>query len=84
MTVPAAVAHGGAGVGPHRLPNIEAAVSRAAEILEAGGSAVEAAIEACVILEDDPVFNAGSGAVFRMVRSRWTLQSRPPMVEWDS
>ncbi len=65
MHVPAVVAHGGAGAGPHRLPNIEAAVSRAAEILEAGGSAVEAAVEACVILEDDPVFNAGTGSVFR-------------------
>ena len=65
MHVPAVVAHGGAGVGPHRLPNIEAAVSRAVEILEAGGSAVEAAVEACVILEDDPVFNAGTGSVFR-------------------
>ena len=63
MRVPAVVAHGGAGAGPHRLPNIEAAVSRAAEILEAGGSAVEAAVEACVILEDDPVFNAGDGSV---------------------
>jgi|TARA_B100000586_G_scaffold3570_1_gene2415 beta-aspartyl-peptidase (threonine type) len=65
MTVPAAVAHGGAGAGPHRLPNIEVAVSRARGILEAGGSAVKAAVEACVILEDDPVFNAGTGAVFR-------------------
>lgn len=65
MPIPAVVAHGGAGAGPHRLPNIEAAVARAAEILESGGSAVEAAVEACVILEDDPVFNAGTGSVFR-------------------
>ena len=65
MSVPAVVAHGGAGVGPHRLPNIEAAVARATEILESGGSAVESAVESCVILEDDPVFNAGTGAVFR-------------------
>lgn len=33
--------------------------------MEAGGSAVEAAVEACVVLEDDPVFNAGTGAVYR-------------------
>lgn len=65
MTTPAAVAHGGAGPGPDRQHNVEAAVQRAAEILQAGGSAVEAAIEACVLLEDDPVFNAGTGAVFR-------------------
>ena len=65
MAVPAAVAHGGAGPGPPRQENVEAAIARAANILEAGGSAVEAAVEACVILEDDPVFNAGTGAVYR-------------------
>lgn len=65
MTTPAAVAHGGAGPGPDRQHNVEAAVQRAAEILQAGGSAVEAAVEACILLEDDPVFNAGTGAVFR-------------------
>ena len=65
MATPAVVAHGGAGAGPHRQPNIEAAVEVASEILEAGGSAVEAAIESCVALEDDPVFNAGTGSVFR-------------------
>tara|TARA_Y100000588_G_scaffold61076_2_gene60216 strand:+ start:9775 stop:10563 length:789 start_codon:yes stop_codon:yes gene_type:complete len=65
LAKPAAVAHGGAGAGPERQPNIEAAVSRAAEILSSGGSAVEAAVESCVILEDDPVFNAGTGSVFR-------------------
>ena len=47
MTKPAAVAHGGAGAGPERQPNIEAAVARAAEILDSGGSAIEAAVEAC-------------------------------------
>ena len=26
--------------------------------------AIEAAVEACVVLEDDPVFNAGTGGVF--------------------
>ena len=65
MTVPAAVAHGGAGPGPHRQENVEAAIARAAGILETGGTAVEAAVEACVMLEDDPVFNAGTGAVYR-------------------
>ena len=37
----------------------------AAGILDSGGSAIEAAVEACVVLEDDPVFNAGTGSVFR-------------------
>ena len=65
MAVPAVVAHGGAGAGPERLTNVERAVAIAAGILESGGSAVEAAVEACVILEDDPAFNAGTGSVFR-------------------
>ena len=65
MTVPAAVAHGGAGPGPDRQHNVELALSIATKILQSGGSAIEAAVEACVVLEDDPVFNAGTGGVFR-------------------
>ena len=65
MTVPAVVAHGGAGPGPDRQQNVEMAIKVAAEILKSGGSAIEAAVEACVVLEDDPVFNAGTGGVFR-------------------
>ena len=65
MTVPAAVAHGGAGPGPDRQHNVELSLSIASAILESGGSAIDAAVESCVALEDDPVFNAGSGAVFR-------------------
>ncbi len=65
MAIPAAVAHGGAGAGPERLANVERAIAIAAGILESGGSAIDAAVEACVVLEDDPVFNAGTGSVFR-------------------
>ena len=65
MALAAVVAHGGAGAGPERLANVERAVAIAAGILESGGSSVEAAVEACVVLEDDPVFNAGTGSVFR-------------------
>ena len=65
MSIPAVVAHGGAGAGPERLANVERAVAIAAGILESGGSAVEASVEACAVLEDDPVFNAGTGSVFR-------------------
>lgn len=65
MAVPAAVAHGGAGPGPDRQHNVELALSIATKILQSGGSAIEAAVEACVALEDDPVFNAGTGGVFR-------------------
>ena len=62
----AVVAHGGAGPGPERQSNLQAAVDAASRLLVSGASAVEAAVEACVILEDDPVFNAGTGGVFRI------------------
>ena len=65
MSIPAVVAHGGAGPGPERTENVEMAVKNAAKILESGGSAIEAAVSACIILENDPVFNAGTGGVFR-------------------
>ena len=65
MSKPAVVAHGGAGPGPMRQDNLEKAVEKAANILRLGGNALEAAVEACVILEDDPVFNAGTGSVIR-------------------
>ena len=34
------------------------------EVLEAGGSAMDAVVAAVVILEDEPLFNAGRGSVF--------------------
>jgi L-asparaginase / beta-aspartyl-peptidase len=39
------------------------AVAAGRKILEAGGSALDAACAAAVILEDNPIFNAGTGAV---------------------
>ena len=65
MTIPAVIAHGGAGPGPARQDNLQTAINKAAEILTAGGSALDAAVQACVILENDPVFNAGTGSVMR-------------------
>jgi len=65
MTRPAIIAHGGAGPGPNRTANLEPAIAKGREILLAGGNAIEAAVEACVILENDPVFNAGTGSVIR-------------------
>ena len=56
----AVIAHGGAGPGPERQENLQKAVDVATELLPAGASAIEAAVEACVVLEDDPVFNAGT------------------------
>ena len=65
MVIPAVIAHGGAGPGPARQDNLQVAIKKAAEILIAGGTALDAAVQACVILENDPVFNAGTGSVMR-------------------
>jgi isoaspartyl peptidase/L-asparaginase-like protein (Ntn-hydrolase superfamily) len=69
MTVPAIVVHGGAGALPYSAERIQimragaaAAVAAGYEVLEAGGGALDAVEAAVVVLEDDPVFNAGRGA----------------------
>lgn len=59
--------HGGAGdVGAERLPahvaGCERAAAAGAEVLAAGGTALDAVQRAVEVLEDDPVFNAGTGA----------------------
>ena len=70
----ALVLHGGAGVieratmdpkmdAAYRA-SIKQAVEAAAKVLDSGGSSVDAVEAAIQILEDDPLFNAGRGAVF--------------------
>jgi beta-aspartyl-peptidase (threonine type) len=59
--------HGGAGhIEPERVARhvegCRAATAAAAEILRQGGSALDAVERAVVVLEDDPIFNAGTGA----------------------
>ncbi len=68
------VIHGGAGVierdrsTAEQDRDIRASLDRAlaagAEILAGGGSALDAVERAACVLEDDPAFNAGRGAVF--------------------
>jgi beta-aspartyl-peptidase (threonine type) len=68
------VIHGGAGVierersTPEQDRGIRASLDRAltagAEVLAEGGSALDAVERAACVLEDDPNFNAGRGAVF--------------------
>ncbi len=68
------VVHGGAGqimrdrITPDQDADIRAALSRAlatgGALLEAGASAVDAVEAAVRVLEDDPNFNSGRGAVF--------------------
>jgi beta-aspartyl-peptidase (threonine type) len=43
---------------------LQAALDAAAQVLRAGGTAIDAVRTAIVALEDDPRFNAGRGAVF--------------------
>jgi len=70
----AIVVHGGAGViersalGPEGTTSYRASLARAeaagAAVLDRGGSALDAVEATIKILEDDPLFNAGHGAVF--------------------
>lgn len=70
---PVLVIHGGAGVikrdmTPAKEQAVRAAMTRALQDgyarLKAGGSALDAVTAAITVLEDDPNFNAGKGAVF--------------------
>jgi len=64
----ALAAHGGCGKwasadGVHALRALRAAVEVGTRALEQGASALEAVCIAVVLLEDDPLFNAGTGSV---------------------
>jgi len=68
--------HGGAGLEPNKLSAAdrlehEAALRRAllagTEILASGGQALDAVEAAIRVLEDEPLYNAGKGAVFNSV-----------------
>jgi L-asparaginase / beta-aspartyl-peptidase len=64
----AIVVHGGAGRWPEEAherarEGVERAVRAGHAVLEAGGDALSAVQAAVIVLEDDPVFNAGRGAV---------------------
>ena len=67
MTI-ALIVHGGAGAwrpgsDDDAIKGTTAAVATGRKILEAGGSALDAACAAAVVLENNPIFNAGTGAV---------------------
>ncbi|HEX9389949.1 MAG TPA: isoaspartyl peptidase/L-asparaginase family protein [Usitatibacteraceae bacterium] len=64
----ALIVHGGAGTwkpgsDAEAIAGTTAAVAAGRKILEAGGSALDAAIAAATTLENNPIFNAGTGAV---------------------
>ena len=69
---PAIVVHGGAGwfsnMSPDEIKDLKAglkiATDKGFEILENGGSSVDAVEATIIILEDNPLFNAGRGSVY--------------------
>ena len=69
---PAIVIHGGAGwfsnMSPDEIKDLKKGLKMAADrgfgILENGGSSVDAVEAAIIILEDNPLFNAGKGSVY--------------------
>ena len=72
--------HGGAGTIPRNAARksrarlyhqgLRRALAAGRRLLVAGGSAVDAVTEAVVVLEDDPLFNAGRGSVFTALRTQ--------------
>lgn len=67
----ALIVHGGAGAwrpgsDQDALDGTRAAVAAGRVILEAGGCALDAALAAATALEDNPIFNAGTGSVLNL------------------
>lgn len=60
------VTHGGVGSGPEYADGVSAAADTALDVLEHGGAALDAALAGTVWLENDPRFNAGTGANIRL------------------
>ena len=63
---PLVVVHGGVGSPPSLADGPRAAADTAFAVLRAGGSSLDAALAGTVHLEDDPRFNAGTGANIRL------------------
>jgi beta-aspartyl-peptidase (threonine type) len=63
---PLAVTHGGVGSSPELSDGPQRAADSALAVLRRGGSSLDAAIAGTVVLEDDPRFNAGTGANIRL------------------
>ncbi len=68
--------HGGAGLEPDKLSvddrrehekALKIAVTTGAKILQEGGTALDAVEQAIRVLEDQPLYNAGKGAVFNNI-----------------
>ena len=62
---PMIICHGGAGHGAKDQPGVDLATKISKEILDQGGSSVEAVLKAVEIMENDPNLNAGTGGCIR-------------------
>ncbi|WP_306590424.1 isoaspartyl peptidase/L-asparaginase [Geothrix sp. 21YS21S-4] len=63
---PATVVHGGAGSLRALMDGTDRAAAKALAALKAGSGALDAALAGVVVMEDDPRFNAGTGANIRL------------------
>ena len=63
---PIVVTHGGAGADARDRDGCAAAANAGMQSLRDGSGALQAAVAAVRVLEDDPRFNAGTGSVLRM------------------
>ena len=66
MAQPCVVCHGGVGGRPEDSDGCRRAAERGLAALAGGAHALDAAVEARVVLEDDPRYNAGTGANLRL------------------
>ena len=65
MVEPEIVCHGGAGHGARDQPGVDLACEAAWDVLSSGGTALQAVLDAVLIMEDDPRLNAGTGGRLR-------------------
>lgn len=66
MPHPIVVTHGGVGAKDETRDGPQAAAEEGLRLLAGGASPLDAAVEASVLLEDDPRFNAGTGSRLRL------------------
>jgi len=83
---PAIIVHGGAGSIkddslPRRLEGCKAAALAGWHVLQQGGAALDAVEAAVVVLEDDPLFNAGTGST---LNSLGTVEMDAAIMEGNS
>src|ERR1043165_9584205 len=83
---PAIIVHGGAGhiaveELPPRLDGCKEAVRAAWRLLQQGGSAADAVEAAVTVLEDNPLFNAGTGST---LNSAGEIEMDAGIMEGDS